>query len=51
MLVQVYVETPTKLTAEQKRLLRELSKTEDANVSPERKSFFDKVKRYLKKHD
>ena len=48
LLVQVYVETPRKLTPEQKRLLRELATTEEANVSPERKSFFDKLKRYLK---
>jgi molecular chaperone DnaJ len=47
LLVQVAVETPVKLTSEQKKILRELADTEDANVSPERKSFFDKVKRYL----
>jgi len=47
LLVQVYVETPKKPTAEQERLLRELAATEEANVSPERKSFLDKVKRYL----
>ena len=47
LLVQVYVETPKKPTADQKRLLRELAATEEANVSPERKSFLNKVKRYL----
>ncbi|HUV39046.1 MAG TPA: DnaJ C-terminal domain-containing protein, partial [Planctomycetota bacterium] len=47
LLVQVYVETPKKLTEDQKRILRELAATEEANVSPDRKSFFDKVKRYL----
>lgn len=47
LLVQVYVETPGKLTAEQERLLRELAATEEANVSPERRSFIDRVKRYL----
>ena len=47
LLVQVSVETPTKLTSEQKRLLRELARTEEANITPERKSFFDKVKQYL----
>jgi len=47
LLVQVSVETPTKLTGDQKRILRELAATEEANVSPERQSFFDKVKRYL----
>jgi molecular chaperone DnaJ len=47
LLVQVYVDTPTRLTAEQKQILRELARTEAANVTPERQSFLDKVKRYL----
>ncbi|HUW55608.1 MAG TPA: molecular chaperone DnaJ [Planctomycetota bacterium] len=48
LLVQVYVETPRKLTDEQERLLRDLAKTEEANVSPQRKSFFERLKRHLK---
>jgi molecular chaperone DnaJ len=47
-LVQVYVETPTRLTPEQEKLLRQLAQIEESNVSPERKSFFDKLKKHLR---
>ncbi|MBN8628678.1 MAG: molecular chaperone DnaJ [Planctomycetes bacterium] len=47
LLVQVQVEVPTKLTKRQEELLRELATEEKANVSPHRKSFFDKVKEYF----
>jgi len=47
MVVQVLVEVPTKLTAEHERILRELAEVENANVSPERKSFFGKLKEYF----
>jgi molecular chaperone DnaJ len=47
LLVQVYVETPTRLSGEQTRLMRDLAKTEETNAGPERRSFLDKVKRYL----
>ena len=46
-LVRVTIETPRSLTAEQEELLRRFAETEDVNVSPKRKSFFDKVKRYF----
>jgi len=46
-LVQVTIETPKKLNAEQQRLLREFAKTEDKNVLPESKGFFEKLKRYF----
>ena len=46
-LVQVHIETPRRLTKEQADLLREFAKTEDVHVTPQRKSFFDKVKDYL----
>ncbi len=46
-LVQVFVETPRKLSGQQKELLREFAKTEDVNVEPRRKSFFDKVREYF----
>ena len=46
-LVRVVVETPRSLTKEQEDLLRKFAKTEDNNVSPKRKSFFDKVKNYI----
>lgn len=46
-LVRVVVEVPKKLTPEQEELLRKLAETEDAHVSEERKSFFDKLKEYF----
>jgi molecular chaperone DnaJ len=45
--VQVAVEVPTKLTKRQEELLRELAETEDRNISPARKNFFEKLKEYL----
>ena len=47
LLVEVQVEVPKKLSDGEEDLLRELAKLEDANVSPSRKSFFDKVKDYF----
>lgn len=47
LLVQVNIEVPKKLTAEEERLLRELAEIEHKNVAPERKGFFDKVKEYF----
>ena len=47
LIVQVLIEVPKKLTAEHKRILRELAEVENAHVSPERKSFFSKVKDYF----
>jgi len=44
-LVQVTVETPTKLNSNQKELLREFAKTENKTVSPKSKSFFEKLKK------
>jgi len=44
-LVQVTIETPTKLNSNQKELLREFAKTENKNVSPKSKSFFEKLKK------
>jgi len=44
LLVRVQVETPRKLTARQKELLKELAQLESETVTPERKSFLDKVK-------
>ncbi len=45
MLVYVVVETPTKLTPRQEELLREFAESEHKNVTPKRKSFFQKVKK------
>jgi len=45
--VLVRVETPRKLTAKQKELLREFAETENGKANPEHKSFFDKLKEYF----
>jgi molecular chaperone DnaJ len=44
LLIQLMVETPVHLTAEQKRLLTEFAATEKPQNSPNSKSFFDKLK-------
>ncbi len=49
--VQVQVSVPKKLTDDEKKLLRELVELEQANVSAEQKSFFDKVKDYFSGDD
>ena len=50
LVVELYVETPTKLTARQKELLRELSDGAgpgaDAHHHPQHAGFFDKAKRF-----
>lgn len=45
LLVHIIVETPTKLTRRQEELLREFAESEHKNVTPKRKSFFQKVKK------
>ncbi len=45
--VRVVIEVPRSLTREQTELLRKFAETENGNVTPKRKSFFKKVKRYL----
>ncbi|NUQ63130.1 MAG: molecular chaperone DnaJ [Pirellulales bacterium] len=47
LLVQVFIEVPKKLSAEHQRVLRDLAQVEEIHVSPERKSFFDKIKEYF----
>lgn len=46
-IVRVNLETPRKLNSRQEELFRELAKTEEKNVSAERKSFFDTLKNYF----
>ena len=46
-LVEVVIETPRKLTARQEELLRELAELEHEEVSPKRKSFFEKLRDYF----
>lgn len=44
MVIEIAVETPTKLSARQKELLRELQATETGEECPQSKGFFDRVK-------
>ena len=45
--VQVLVEIPKKLDKQQEELLRRFAATEDKNVLPQTKGFFERVKEYL----
>jgi molecular chaperone DnaJ len=47
LLVQTYIEVPKKLSKRQEELLRELADVEHAEVTPERKSFFQKLADYF----
>jgi molecular chaperone DnaJ len=47
LLIQVLIEVPRRLSKEQEKLLREYAETEEKNVLPARKSFFEKLKDYL----
>jgi len=47
MVVQVEVETPTKLSARQKQLLEEFRATETGDECPESRGFFEKIKSAL----
>jgi molecular chaperone DnaJ len=47
LLVQVHIEVPQKLTARHEELLRQLADIENAHVTPKRKSFFEKLKKYF----
>ncbi|MBU6267126.1 MAG: molecular chaperone DnaJ [Sphingomonadales bacterium] len=44
MVIEIVVETPTKLTAKQKELLRELQGTETGDECPQSRGFFDRIK-------
>lgn len=44
LVVEVMVETPTKLSSRQKELLRELQATETGEETPQSKGFFDRLK-------
>lgn len=44
MVIEISVETPTKLTSRQKELLRELQETETGDECPGSKGFFDRIK-------
>jgi molecular chaperone DnaJ len=47
LIVRVYIEVPKKLTPEHERILRQLAEVENVNVSPQRKTFFQKLREYL----
>jgi len=46
-LVQITIETPVKLNAKQKELLREFAKSENKSVSPQSNRFFEKLKKHF----
>ncbi len=46
-LVQIVVETPTRLNSKQEELLREFAKTENKNVSPKAVGFLEKLKKHF----
>jgi len=47
LMVQILIEVPKRLNPEHERLLRELAEVENNNVTPQRKSFFSKLKEYF----
>lgn len=44
LIIEIMVETPTRLTARQKELLRELQATETGEECPQSRGFFDRIK-------
>ncbi|HKX78789.1 MAG TPA: molecular chaperone DnaJ [Novosphingobium sp.] len=44
LVVEILVETPTKLTARQKELIRELQESETGDECPQSKGFFERIK-------
>lgn len=46
-IIRVAIEIPKNLTSKQKQLLRDFAETEDNNVMPESKGFFDKLKEHF----
>ncbi|MDA0657923.1 MAG: molecular chaperone DnaJ [Planctomycetota bacterium] len=51
LLVQAYVEVPKKLTPQQEKLLRDLAQLEHAEVTPQRKTFLEKLRDYFVSHE
>ncbi len=47
LLVAVFVETPRHLTKRQEELFRDLAEIDQKHVSPERKSFLEKLRRFF----
>jgi molecular chaperone DnaJ len=46
-IISVAIEIPKNLTSKQKQLLKDFAETEDKNVMPESKGFFDKLKEHF----
>ena len=44
LVIEIMVETPTKLTARQKEILRELQATETGEECPQSRGFFERIK-------
>ena len=44
LVIEIMVETPTKLSSRQKEILRELQETETGDETPQSKGFFDRIK-------
>jgi molecular chaperone DnaJ len=44
LVIEIMVETPTKLSPRQKEILRELQETETGDETPQSKGFFDRIK-------
>jgi molecular chaperone DnaJ len=49
--VQVLIETPKTLTKKHEELFRQLAELDEKHVTPQQKSFFDKVKEFFKPAD
>ena len=47
LLIQIFVDVPKKVTGRHQEVLRELADIEQANVSPHRGSFLDKLREYF----
>lgn len=47
LVVRVIVEIPRRLSEKQEQLLREFARTEDKNVLPESRGFFEKLKEFM----
>ncbi len=47
LLIQIFIETPKKLDAEQEKLLRQLAELEKTNVMPEQKNFLQRISDYF----
>lgn len=51
LLVQTFVEIPKRVDAKQEELLRQLAELEEQDVTPHRKSFFERVFDYFRSED